>query len=86
MSLSNKYISWGMKEKFEVDRYGGEYNVLFTHGAEKGIDSDSECLILDPGNYEGEINQVEIPHERTKRRTDDLTAEEQSILRSEFRN
>ena len=44
-------------------------------------DSDCEGIISYSDNYEGEINHIEIPHERTKKRNESLT-EEQSILRS----
>ena len=47
-------------------------------------DSDSEWVIPDSNNYEGEINHIEIPHERTRHRHGALTEEEQSILRSEL--
>ena len=51
-------------------------------------DSDFEGIIPDPDNYGGKINQIATPHGRSKGRTDALTEEEeeQSILRSEFRN
>ena len=48
------------------------------------IDSDSECIILDPDKYEGEINHIEIPHGRARHRNGALTEEEQTILRAEL--
>ena len=53
-------------------------------GIEKVIDSDFEGIILDPDNYEGEINHIEIPHERTRHRNEAITEEEHAILRSEL--
>ena len=47
-------------------------------------DSDYECIIFDPGNYEDKINKIETPHGRTNHIPDDLTEEEQAILRSEL--
>ena len=42
-------------------------------------------IISDYNNYEGRINQIEIPHERARRRNDALTEEEeQTILRSKL--
>ena len=51
-------------------------------GIKKVSDSDFEGIILDPGNYEDEINQIEIPHERARKRNGALTEDEQTILRS----
>ena len=53
---------------------------------ENGGDPDSEGIILDPDNYEGEINHIEISHERKRRRNDALTEAEQTISRSELGN
>ena len=47
-------------------------------------DSDSECVILDSDNYEGEINHIEISHARTRQRNEALTEEDQTISRSEL--
>ena len=51
----------------------------------KATDSDTECVILDSDNYGGGINQIEIPHERARRRNGDVTEEGQTILRSALR-
>ena len=53
---------------------------------EKAIGADSECVILDSDNYEGEINHIEILRERTNHRNESLMEEEeeQSAWRSEL--
>ena len=43
--------------------------------------ADSECVILDPWNYEAEIKQIAIPRERARHRNGALT-EEEAIFRS----
>ena len=50
----------------------------------KVSDADSDGVILDPDNYDGEINHIEIPHERTRHRNESITEEEQANLRSKF--
>ena len=47
-------------------------------------DSDFGGVILDPKGYVGEINHIEIPHERPSRRNGELTEEERGISRSEM--
>ena len=74
----------GNARKSAVARYGGNKATYLRMEIEKVGDSDFECLISGSDNYEDKINQVEIPHERTKKRTDALTEEEQAILRSEL--
>ena len=71
-----------VKEKFDLDSYGGNKATYLGMGVGKVSDSDFEGLISDPDNYEGEINQIEIAHERTNRRTDALAMGEQAVLRS----
>ena len=51
-------------------------------GIAKVSDPDCDGLISAPINYGGKINHIEIPHDRSKKRTEDLTEEEQPILRS----
>ena len=68
--------------KIDVDRYGGDRAAYPGIEIAKVGDSDCEGLILDSDNYEGEINQIEIAHERTNRRTDALAMGEQAVLRS----
>ena len=46
--------------------------------------SDFERIVLDSDNYEGGINQIEIPRERADRRSNDLTEEEQATFRLEL--
>ena len=50
---------------------------------EKVSGSDPDGVILDPDNYEGGINHIEIPHERARHRNGALMAG-QTILRSEL--
>ena len=45
---------------------------------------DSAGVILDPNNYEGGINHIEIPHERKRHRNEAITEEDHSIFRSEL--
>ena len=47
-------------------------------------DSDFGGVILDPKGYVGEINHIEIPHERSKYRPEYLADGDQAILRSEL--
>ena len=79
-----EYISMRMKEKFEADSYGGGKATYLGMEIEKVSDSDSEGIIIGPDNYEGEINHIEIPHERTRPRNDAIAEEEQTIPRSEL--
>ena len=51
---------------------------------EKVNTPDFKGIILDSNNYEDKINQIEIPHTRSKEKDDFLTDEEQSVVRSEL--
>ena len=51
---------------------------------EKVSGADSDGVILDPDNYDGEINHIEIPHERARQRNETLKEEDRAILRSEI--
>ena len=46
--------------------------------------ADSEGIILDSNNFEGEINHIEIPHERKRQPDESLTEEDHSISRAEL--
>ena len=46
--------------------------------------AEFEGVIPDSDNYEGKINHIEIPHERTRHPDEALTEEEHAISRSEF--
>ena len=50
----------------------------------KEFGSNSDGVIRDSDNYDGGINHIEISHERTRRRNDALTEEQQTIARSEL--
>ena len=71
-----------MGGNFEVDRYGANKATYLGMWLVKVSDSDFGDLILDSDNYVGKINQIEIAHERTNRRTDALAMGEQAVLRS----
>ena len=71
-----------MKEKFEVDRYGGNKETYLGMGIEKVNNAEFEGVILDSDNYEDEINHIEICHERTRQLDEALAEEEKAISRS----
>ena len=59
----------GVKGKFGACSYGGGNKATYVGmGIAKVGDADSEGIILDSDNYEGEINHMGIPHERTRQR------------------
>ena len=72
-----------MKGKSEVARYGENKSAYLGMKIEKASGPSSEGIIPESDNYEGEINHIEIKHERTRHRNEALTAEEHAILRSE---
>ena len=72
--------------KFEVGIYGGDKATYFGMAIGEVSDSDFDGLISDPGNYEGRINQIEIPRERANQRNEALTEAYRSTSRSELRN
>ena len=47
-------------------------------------DSDFDGSVLNPYDYEENINHIEIPHERTRHRNGALAKEEKAIARSEL--
>ena len=82
-----KYTPERTKDKFEDDRYGGKWRDLFRYGNGKKINNvEFGGIIPDSGNYEGEINHIEISHERTRQPNEPLTEDEKADLRSELGN
>ena len=74
----------GTQETFEADIYGGGKATYLGMEIERVGDSNFAGITPDSDNSEDEINQIEILHERTRRRKDALTEEEQAISRSEL--
>ena len=66
--------------KFEVDRYGENKATYLGMGIGKVSDSDYDGIMLDSDNYEGAINHIEIPRDRTRHRNKSLTEEEHAIF------
>ena len=73
-----------MKEKFAVGSYEGNEATYLGMKSMKTKNEDSDGVVLDPNKYEGEINHIEIPHERMMAPNGILTENEQTILGSEL--
>ena len=55
-----------MKEKFEVDTFEENKATYLGMKIEKIDTPDFKGVILDSNNYEDKVNDVEIPHARSK--------------------
>ena len=63
-----EYITFRMKEKFEVDAFEENNAVYLGMKIEKVDTNDVTGIILDSNNCEGEINHIEISHARSKQK------------------
>ena len=82
--MFREYITQRTKEKFEADSYEGNEATYLGMKTPMANDGDFEGAVLDSDKYENEINQIEIPHERTMEPGEILTEKEQTTLRSEL--
>ena len=69
--------------KFEADSYEASESTYLGMEITTVNDGEFAGIALDSGNYEGEINHFEIPHERTRAPKDPLAEDERTIFRSE---
>ena len=67
-----------------MDMWGGNKATYLGMVIEKLSGPDFGGLILGPNNYGDKINNIGIPHERSKQTTETLAVDEQPILRSGF--
>ena len=63
-----EYITFRMKEKFEVDAFEENKAIYLGMKIEKIDTPDFKGVILDSSNYDDKINHVEISHQRSNKR------------------
>ena len=81
-----EYITYTMKEHFEADSYAGNETTYLEMKITKANNGEFGGVALDSNNYEGEIEHIEISHERTRKPNEPSAEDERAISRSELGN
>ena len=79
-----EHITQRMKEKFGVDSYDGNDALYSGMGISKVNNEDFDGIVPGANKYEGAINHIEIPHDRTRTPEEPLAEAEKAKFRADL--